>query len=74
MLDAFKILHESGVVFNNLSTDHILIGDGDFTPGTRTLITLVDFSKAKFIISKDGQPIKDDGKIYKDQSKIKKLY
>ena len=63
-------MHDSGIVFNNLSPDHILIGDGDFTPGTRTLITLVDFRKAKFIISKEGKPIKDDEKIYKDQSKV----
>ena len=67
-------MHDSGVVFNNLSPYHILIGDGNFTPGTRTLITLVDFSRAKFIISKEGKPIKDDGNIYKDDSKMLKLY
>ena len=35
ILEAFKIMHESGVVYNNLKAEHVLVGDGQFTEGSR---------------------------------------
>ena len=70
ILDALKIMHEQGVVYNNLSLGHVLIGDFEFSKETRTMIKLIDFSKARIIKSEDGKPIKNDGVIYKDETEM----
>ena len=67
-------MHESGVVYNNLKSEHILIGDSQFSQKSRDQIILVDFSKAKEILDENGKTIKNDGNIYKDQEKMDRLY
>jgi hypothetical protein len=50
-------MHESGVVYNNLKPEHILVGDEQFTQESRNKIKLIDFREAQEIIDKDGNII-----------------
>jgi hypothetical protein len=43
-------MHESGVVFNNLTIDHVLVGDDQFLLESRNQIQIVNYNKAKKII------------------------
>ena len=67
-------MHESNVVYNNLALEHILVGDAIFTEGSRSQITLIDFSKAREIVDIDGNAIKSDGVIYRDPTAMVKSF
>lgn len=70
LLDALQIMHDSNVVYNNLALEHVLVGDGTFSQGSRSRIMLVDFSKAKAIVDSEGIPVEHDGVILKDKVKM----
>ena len=54
VLDTIQIMHQSGVVYNNLKMEHILIGDSQFSEDSREQIKLIDFSLAKKILDDQG--------------------
>ena len=76
ILQALKIMHDSGVVFNNLTLDHVLVGDEQFSPDSRSQIKIVNYCKSKLIIGEGGKVIKNDGEFYKEpiRSQIESKY
>ena len=76
ILQALKIMHDSGVVFNNLTIDHVLVGDEQFSPDSRSQIKIVNYCKAKLIIGEGGKVIRNDGEFYKEpiRSQIEATY
>ena len=62
ILDALEALHSKGLVYNNLSKAHVLIGDHRFI--NKEEVRLIDFSRAREFINEKGEVIKNDGVIY----------
>lgn len=62
ILDALEALHSKGLVYNNLSANHVLIGDHRFA--NKEEVRLIDFSRAREFINEKGEVIKNDGVIY----------
>lgn len=62
ILHALEELYSKGLVYNNLTPNHVLIGDHFFN--NKEDIKLVDFSRAREFVNEKGEIIKDDGIIY----------
>ena len=62
ILEALESLHSKGLVYNNLSETHVLVGDHCFM--NKDEVRLIDFSRAREFINDKGEIIKNDGVIY----------
>lgn len=60
LLDAFKMVHESGYTYNDLKLDNVLIGDSQDIPNSKQSlykVRLIDFGLAKKYLLDNGQHI-----------------
>jgi serine/threonine protein kinase len=55
LIDIFEQVHSAGYTYNDLKLDNILVGDAEFSMGSRSEIRLIDFGFAAKYLNKKGE-------------------